>query len=59
MSAWLRSLLRPIDADPPARTSFWILAVIAIVVPFGWLLLLGRLGPLRRALKARRERGLR
>ena len=55
MRSWLRALSGKTGGDASDRTSFWILAAIAIVVPFGWLLLI-LWSPLRRGLRKRQDR---
>ena len=51
MTRWPRTFFTAIWADEPTAREAALLAAFAIVVPFGWLVLLVR--PLRRLLRAR------
>lgn len=49
--AWFRALLAAIAADNLNGKSAAIFAGIVAIVPFGWILLLLRWSPIRRALR--------
>ena len=51
MTRWPRTFFTAIWADEPTAREAALLAAFAIVVPFGWLVLLVR--PLRRLIRAR------
>jgi hypothetical protein len=49
MTDWLRGLIEAIWTEEPTAREAALLAAFALIVPFGWLVLLVR--PLRRVLR--------
>jgi len=51
MTRWTRAFLNAIWADAPTAREAALVAAFAVVVPFGWLVLLVR--PIRKAFRTR------
>jgi hypothetical protein len=57
MVGWLRALGRAIVRDQLTREERTLLATVAVALPLGWIVLLGRLPPVQRLLvRLRRAR---
>ncbi len=55
MIPWLRDLMDTVTAEDLSARGVRVLAFMALVVPFGWLALVLRWAPIRRAVRSTRR----